>query len=281
MQKDSLQRFIFKDRAVRGAWVYLDESYQTITGQHHYPPLLSTLLGETLLGVILIASHFKQQGQTTLQFQGSGTLKLVSARMTQDHEIRGLVRADPDLISIKNLQDALHSGQLTLSYEGQHVGQNYQSVIDVAEPSIATALEQYFLRSEQLPTRFFLARTDQVAAGLLLQMMPAADPDIAREDFQHATIMAQTLKDAELLTLSLEEILKRLYPEDDLEAFASVPISFGCNCTQAKMEQVVRSLGLSEAESILEQHAFIEVICEFCNQSHRFGPERVVEIFKK
>jgi molecular chaperone Hsp33 len=279
MQKDNLQTFIFKDRAVRGCLVRLDESYQTITLQHHYPPVLAKLLGEALLGVVLIASHFKQQGQTTLQFQGTGALKLLSARITADNEIRGLIRAEPDLISDKNLLEALHYGQLTLSYESI-TGQNYQSVIPAESPSIAEALEQYFLRSEQLPTRFFLASTDAIAVGLLLQIMPAKSPQTAQEDFQHATVLASTLKQSELLTLSFEEILRRLYHEDDINVFPMSTLRFGCNCTQAKMEQVIRSLGAAEAASILAEKTFIEVVCEFCNQAHHFDQDDILHIFK-
>lgn len=280
MQSDKIQPFIFKDRAVRGCLVRLNESYQTIIEQHHYSGLLARLLGETLLGVILIASHFKQRGQATLQFQGQGALKLLSARMTADHTIRGLVRADPDLITMKNLSDALHDGQLTLTYEGGGPGQNYQSIIPVEEPSIALALEHYFVRSEQVATRFFLASTDKLAVGLLLQMMPAKDHAQAQDDFQHVTVLAKTLKDSELLTLSFEEILTRLYHEDDLELFPKTAVDFGCNCSPDKMEQVVRSLGFAEASAILRDHSFVEVTCEFCNQIHQFDQKDLVRIFK-
>ena len=278
MQKDRVQRFIFKNRAVRGCLVRLNESYQTITLQHHYSEVLSKLLGEALLGVILIASHFKQTGQTTLQFQGEGALKLLSARVTAENAIRGLVRADPDLISMKNLTEALQNGQLTLSYEGMAANQKYQSIIPVEEPSIATVLEQYFLRSEQLPTRFFLASTEKTAVGLLLQIMPTQNESVARDDFEHATVLAGTLKNSELLTLSFEEILRRLYHEEDLTLFPEIALHFGCNCTLQKMEQVVRSLGQEEADSILAEHPYIEITCEFCNQIHQFDQADVLRL---
>ena len=279
MQKDSLQPFIFKNRAVRGCLVRLNESYQTIHLQHHYSALLSKLLGETLLGVILIASHFKQRGQATLQFQGQGALKLLSARMTADYGIRGLIRAEPNLITVKNLMDALQDGQLSLSYEGLNAGQNYQSIVPVEGISIAQALEHYFVRSEQLPTRFFLASTDKLAVGLLLQIMPAKEGEAALDDFQHITILAETLKDSELLTLSFTEILTRLYHEEDLELFPETSVHFSCNCSPDRMKQILRSLGKNEAEAILAEHAFIEITCEFCNQIHRFDPAEVAEIF--
>lgn len=277
MQKDQTQRFIFKKRAVRGCLVRLNESYQTITLQHHYTPLLSQCLGEALLGVTLLASAFKKKGQTTLQFQGEGSLQLLSARITSDHAIRGLVRATPDLISLKNLSKALHHGTLTLSYEGNELGQTYQSIIPVDSPSIAQALEQYFIQSEQVPTRFFLSRTPECAAGLLLQILPSAEGNAA-EDFQYATVLAETLSSEELLELDFETILRRLYHEDEIELFPPTSLHFGCHCSLEKMKRAVLNLGRTEAESILLEQAFIEVHCEFCGHTHSFDESDIDEI---
>ncbi len=278
MKNDKIQAFLFKNRPVRGALVRLAESYQTITLQHHYPAVLAKLLGEALLGVTLIASHFKQRGQTTLQFQGEGALNLLSVRITPEHAIRGLIRADAHLISEKNLTQALHHGQLSLSHESTQ-GQNYQSFIPIEAPSIAQALEDYFMRSEQLSTRFFLASTDKMAAGLILQLMPAKDPIVAQQDFKHLSILAETLKPEELLQLDFQSLLHRLYHEEELLLFEETPIHFGCNCSLEKMQRVVLQLGREEAEAILAEKAMIEVTCEFCNEIHTFDEAEVRQLF--
>ncbi len=279
MQKDLLQRFLFKNRAVRGCLLRLNESYTTILAQHHYPNILSGLLAETLLGVTLIADGFKQKGQVTLQFQGEGALSLLSARIDTNHAIKGLIRAMPDLILPKNLSTALNQGQMRLTYEGATPQHNYQSIIPVEDINIAKALEAYFTRSEQLPTRFFLASTPEAAAGLLLQTLPSADLESAEADFAHVCALADTLQQDELLHLDFDTLLHRLYHEEDLECFTPYPIHFGCNCTLEKMQRVIVSLGQEEAEGILADQAFLEITCEFCGHIHQFDQEDIHKIF--
>jgi molecular chaperone Hsp33 len=278
MQEDFIQNFIFKNRSVRGSFVRLNQSYKTIINQHHYPALLSHLLGEALLGVCLMSPFFKTAGKITLQFQGEGDLRFLSARMTSDFKIRGLVRAEPSLLSTQNLQEALKSGQLMLTYEAR-TGQPYQSIIPIETDSVAHALEDYFIRSEQLPTRFFLATGEDCVAGLMLQILPNVQQTDAYRDFEHCTVLASTLQKEELLEQDPMRLLQHLFVEDDITVFFSQDLEFGCNCSHERMKNAVLGLGREEALSILETAGFVEVVCEFCSQSHQFNEEEVHALF--
>ena len=278
MKQDIVQNFIFKDRAVRGSFVRLHDSYQTIVDQHHYPPVLSQILGEALLGVCLVAPLFKNAGKVTIQFQGDGDLQFLSTRITSDFMIRGLARATPHLVSLLNLKEALASGELSLTYEPDQ-GKPYQSVIQVEKISIAETLQDYFDRSEQLPTRFFLASTSDGVAGLMLQMLPGDHKDLAYQDFEHAVILAKTVETEELLSLDPEAILGRLFSEDDITLFPEREIEFGCNCSQSRMGGIIVNLGREQAESILAEQGFIEITCEYCGQVYPFNPDEVKVLF--
>jgi len=278
VKQDIVQNFIFKDRAVRGSFVRLHDSYQTIVDQHHYPPVLSQILGEALLGVCLVAPLFKNAGKVTIQFQGDGDLQLLSTRITSDFAIRGLVRATPHLVSLLNLKEALASGELSLTYEPDE-GKPYQSFIKVEKTSIAETLQDYFDRSEQLPTRFFLASTDEGVAGLMLQMLPDDHKEVAYQDFEHAIILAKTLENEELLSLDPETILHRLFSEDDITLFPEREVEFGCNCSQSRMGGIIVNLGREQADSILEEHGFIEITCEYCGQAYQFNSDEVKMLF--
>lgn len=278
MKPDVIQNFVFKDRAVRGSIVCLSESYKTIINQHHYPPAVAKLLGEALLGVCLMAPFFKALGKITLQFQGEGDLKLLSARITSDFKIRGLARAEPELMSHHSLLEALRSGQLSLTYESI-LGEPYQSIIPIEKDEIAATLEDYFLRSEQLPTRFFLLHSAERIAGLMVQALPSAEKQNAYQDFEHCTILAATLKEDEINAFDVEMLLHRLFAEDDITVFPSKALAFGCGCTHQRMASAVVSLGHEEALSILAEQGFIEVVCEFCNQAQQFNETEIKALF--
>ncbi len=56
-----------------------------------------------------------------------------------------------------------------MTIEQQEGGERYQGVVPLVTARLADCLEQYFERSEQLPSRLVLAATPDRAAGLMLQ----------------------------------------------------------------------------------------------------------------
>ncbi|MCY0495736.1 Hsp33 family molecular chaperone HslO, partial [Klebsiella pneumoniae] len=80
---------------------------------------------------------------------------------------------------------------------------------------LASCLEVYFQRSEQLPTRLIIRigyhEGHPMAGGMLLQVMPAQDAQTA--DFEHLATLTETIKAEELFTLPANDELWRLYHE--------------------------------------------------------------------
>jgi molecular chaperone Hsp33 len=153
-------------------------------------------------------------------------------------------------------------------------GQRYQGLVDLQQPSLAEALENYFTQSEQLPAKILLAADGEHAVGLMLQRLPgegghsAADDEDGWNRIEHLTA---TLGADELLATSPEQLLYRLYHEESVRLFEPRPLAFGCSCTRDRVESMLRSLGREEVEAALEaRDGEIEVICEFCAQRYTF-----------
>ncbi len=91
--------------------------------------------------------------------------------------------------------------------------------------------------------------------------------------------MGETVTDVELLTLANEEILRRLYHEDDIRLFDRESVKFKCTCNQARMENAIKMLGKVEALDILKEKQCIVVTCEFCNKAFTFDKIDVEKIF--
>lgn len=66
-------------------------------------------------------------------------------------------------------------------------GERYQGVVGLEGDTLAACTEDYFMRSEQLPTRLFIRTGDvdgkPAAGGMLLQVMPAQNAQ--QDDFDH------------------------------------------------------------------------------------------------
>ena len=127
---------------------------------------------------------------------------------------------------------------------------------DRREPlqQLSQVLEHYMLQSEQLDTRLVLAADDQVAAGLLIQRLPAEGPgrvsgernedQIGRnEDFNRIAHLAATLTREELLTLDADTVLRRLFWEERLRRFEPRRPRFACSCARERVRGMLRGLG--------------------------------------
>lgn len=278
--KDLLQRFIFESAPVRGEIVHLNHSYQEIMSQHDYPPLIRVLLGEALAVVTLLSALIKGDGRLTLQFRGTGKLKLLLAQCDHLFNIRGIVQHDGDL-SASDLQEAQQQGVLAIMINSETPqSSKYQGIVSWQGESLTQAIEGYFSQSEQLPTRLWLSVTETSVAGLLLQVLPQEKPELFTNQWEHLTILTDTITPKELIELNNEDVLHRLYSEEQVRLFDGAPVHFKCTCSVERCENAILILGQEEAAQELEQKQIITVTCEFCNKAYDFDRVDVAAIFK-
>jgi molecular chaperone Hsp33 len=210
---------------------------------------------------------------------GGGPVHLLVVQCDSERRLRGLARWHGEVAGLgfgALLGDAASGGKMVITVE-QAGGERYQGIVELAGGSLAAALEDYFARSEQLPTRLWLAADGAAAAGFLLQVMPTREPD--PDAWQHATVLADTLTPAELLGLEPRHLLHRLYHEDDVRLLESQPVAFRCSCSRERIVEMLRSLGEGETMSIVAEHGQVEVACEFCGRSYRFDPVDAKALF--
>ncbi|TVP76572.1 Hsp33 family molecular chaperone HslO [Thioalkalivibrio sp.] len=271
-ERDTLHRFLLERTPVRGEWVHLDDTWRALLERHPYPPVVRDRLGEAYAAVALIAATLKFDGSLILQITGSGPLHMLVVQATGSRALRGLARyrgevPDGDLTEIFG-PDA----RLVLTLDPGAGRERYQGVVALEGQSLAAALDTYFERSEQLPTRLWLASGPSSAAGLLLQGVPGADgaptpPDA--EDWIRATLLGDTVSAGELLALPAEQLLRRLFHEERVRLLEGHAMRFACNCSRDKVEAMLKGLGADEVRATLAQEGEVLVTCEFCNASYR------------
>ena len=214
----------------------------------------------------------------------------------------GEVAHDATLSQMVNVNN-IGKCAITLDAKNRRPGQQaYQGVVPLFGDRreklehISEVLAHYMLQSEQLETTLVLAADGKVAAGLLIQKMPAgggkvtpavqkeleANPDYL-DAYNRLSILASSLKREELLTLDVDTILRRLFWEEPLLRFEPPPAElsprFACTCSRERVGRMLRSLGRDEAESIIAERGEIEVGCEFCGQQYRFDAVDAALVF--
>lgn len=274
-QNDTLQRFLFENRSVRGEIVHLSESFKAIVSGRDYPEKINELLGQALASAAIICGLLKGKGRLTVQFQGSTTLRLLTASCTHEYHLRGLAQFDEGLDET-TLLDAFNTGKLAVTFQPEK-GAPYQGIVDISHGQIGKAIESYFEQSEQLPSKLFIAVDKHRVSALFLQALPDASGTM--DDWQHAITLAQTITDKELLSLENKTLLHRLFNEDDLRVFDKTPVSFRCTCSQFRSENAIKLMGEPEANQLLKEKQVIDVTCDFCNTHYSFDRVDVKRIF--
>ncbi len=276
---DSNTRFLIPELNVRGQIVQLEHSYQSVLANAAYSPVVARLLGQALAAVSALGSIIKLRGSIILQVQGDGPLPTLVAQANNAGEIRGLAHADETLGTETKFSELLGAGRLVMTVDAQG-GKRYQGIVQLGGEQLSDVLDTYFEHSEQLKTRILLAANNERATCFLLQLLPGTDNENSGDNWQHAKILSDTLTEPELLELNVEQILHRLFHQQEVQVYEPAPLVFRCRCSREKVIPAIVQMGYDEAMLLVEEQGEISANCEFCNQAHQFDRVDVAGLFK-
>ncbi len=271
MTQDFLNRYLFDGVSVRGELVQLGDTYQQIISSTDYPTPIKTLLGELLVATSLLTATLKFEGSITVQVQGDGPVSLAVINGDQNQKLRGVARWEGDIKDDSTIHDLMGKGYMVITILPTK-GERYQGVVGLEGETMAECLEAYFKNSEQLKTRIWL-RTGEFegqpkAAGMLLQVMP--DGQGSESDFEHLETITDTVKDDELFSLDAQDLLYRLYHQEEVKVFEPQAVSFECSCSRDRSGSAVISLHPDEIEKILAEDGKVSLHCDYCGTDYDF-----------
>ena len=279
---DSLHRFMLERAGVRGVWVRLEHSWQAIQTRASYPSGVLHRLGETCTAAALFTGHVKVEGRLSVQLRGTGALRTLFAECTAEGTLRAIARFEEPVPLALTPTSFGDGSLLAITIEtlapGAREPVRYQGIVSLEADSLAEAFENYFLQSEQLPTRILLAATDTHTAGLLIQQLPNLNND--DDAWTRISALFETLGTDELLNTSHETLLWRLFHEEDIQLLESKLLQFGCSCSRSRVEDVMRSLGTDEALASLADD-LATVHCDFCGQAYVFNRKDIQDLFTR
>ncbi len=273
-EQDSLRRFLFERLGVRGEWVRLEDSFGQAKEYQDLPEAVVSQFGQALAAVTLLSATIKFKGSMVLQAQGNGALKALVAQATDERGIRGLARHAGDVTG-ETLQQMMGQGRMVLTIESA-IGDPYQGVVSLDGEGLSGVIENYFQQSEQLPTRLWLFADDSCAVGLFLQALP--DQEGYEADWERIEMLANTVTEAELMSLDCEQMLYRLFNEEKVRLFEAETVSFQCQCSREKITTTLKTLEPEELRAVLDEQGAVEVGCEFCKKRYDFNRKAVEAI---
>lgn len=278
---DRILGFSVGARNVRGRVVRLDTALNAVLTAHAYPAPLARLLGEALVMTALLGSLLREdEGQLTLQAQSKGGFVDLLVCDYRAGAVRGYLHHDAtrDLPEGADLATIFGDGHLAITLDPTAAAERYQGIVPLEGASLAEAAEGYFTNSEQLPTLVKLAvagdaETGWRGGGLLVQHLARAEIGGERlsisdmhPDWQHVLALAGSMTDAELTDLSLseEDVLWRLFHEEEVRVQPGPSPVRGCRCTLAHIQDVLGSFPADERADMAGEDGRIKVDCAFC-----------------
>ena len=289
---DTLQRFMLEGAPVRGEIVSLDHAWLEVVDRHALPPSVRDRLGELSAAALLLAASLKFDGALVLQIHGDGPVALFVVECDAQGSFRATVKlregsAIPPDAGLRDLVDRAGGGRFVVTLDPRTSSPNrqpYQGIVPFEGESVSEVLEQYMARSEQVPTRLWLAADGRRSVGLLLQRLPeegGAAPGSARDEdgWNRMQKLADTISTQELLGLPSAKVLERLFWQEPLRAFDRRDCRFACPCSREKVASMLRTLGRDEIDGILSEFGKVDVHCEFCNIAYAFDSVDCASLF--
>ena len=278
---DQLQRFLFEKLDARGCIVHLQETCKAIQVTHHYPANLAKVLNQFAAAVTLLHDSIKIDGGVTLQLRSPGAISLIMADCTPDRKVRAVAEFDQQGLAANAPNDFTQLGvgaALAITITPDQ-GERYQAIVPIEHPDLESCLEDYFARSEQLPTWFRLLADVEQCIAIAIHTLPAqieTDATASTDNFDRLRVLLKSINQGEAFELNSEQILTRLFHAESCRLFPEVGVEFGCPCSSEKSFAAIKALGADDIAVLIEEekargNQSIVVDCHFCFQRYDYG----------
>jgi len=262
---------------------------------------------------VLLGSSLKFEGRFILQTQTDGPVSMLVVDFTTPGKVRACARYDAARVAaIANARptagELLGKGHLAMTIDQGPDMSRYQGLVALDGGDLEDAAHEYFLRSEQIPTRVRLAVAEEYtsgstgtqhhwrAGGIMLQFLPEKPERMRQSDLDpgdapegspthqvaedeawvEGRSLIETVTDVELIDpdLSSEKVLYRLFHERGVRVFNSHQVLAKCTCSRESVSDMLKSFSDDDRNHMVE-NGRIEVTCEFCSATYEFAPAEV------
>jgi len=311
---DTILPFEVNALDLRGRIVRLGPTVDAILSNHDYPLPVAKLLGEAVVLTVMLGSALKFDGRFILQTQSDGPVRMLVVDFISPGKVRACARFDAARVAAAIAAGAaapgelLGRGHLAMTIDQGPEMSRYQGLVALDGHDLEHAAHEYFLRSEQIPTRVRLAVAEEFragengarrhwrAGGILLQFLPKSPERARQADLDpgdappgtkaHALpeddawvegrALIDTVDDIELIdpALSSERLAYRLFHERGVRVFRPPSVEAQCSCSRHSVEAMLQSFPQEDRDDMVEDGK-ITVTCEFCSSTYVFEPGEI------
>ena len=262
---------------------------------HRTSPTATAALGRLLTACSLMGCMMgEKEDRMSITVTGDGPLGKLIAASDYMGNVRGYVQHPEAEVPLKkngklDVGTAIGKGTITVLKDmgGQ---EPTNGTVPLVSGEIAEDIASYFATSEQIPTLCALGvlvdtdRTCRAAGGVMVQLLPFADPAVVDQLEKNASSLTNLSKQFEK-GLSNEEIVAIALDGIEYDLFDEIDVDYKCTCSRERMAAALHSVGKKELRRMLDEQIAegkpeeLEISCHFCNNSYRFTPEHLEKLF--
>lgn len=258
---------------------------------HNLSPVAAVAMGRALTMAALMGKELKNENDyLTAVIDGNGSLGKITVCADALGHVKGDV-TNPLAESVFKSDGTLNvgaavgkNGTLTV-IKDIGLKQPYVGSSKLVSGEIASDFAYYYATSEQQPCGVTLGvgltnnQRCKSAGGVFVQVMPNCPDDLL---YRIETVMyAMDEMSYQFENSTAEQVIRRFFGEFDLQFTETANVTYKCNCGKRKINRIVKSLGLSEAQSILEEQGQIEICCHFCGKKYVYLQDDINKLFNK
>lgn len=249
---------------------------------HKTSAVVTAALGRLLTATSMMGNMLKgKDNSITLRLAGGGPVGSVIAVSDANGDVRGYV-TNPIVELPLNEKGKLDVGG-AVGKEGNlyvlkdlGLKEPYNGTVPLVSGEIAEDITAYYALSEQTPTVCALGvlvnpdLTVKAAGGYIIQLLPAAEEETINK-------LEEGIKDiasvTQMLTsnMSPEDIIRRALKNFEVEVLYSQDVEYKCNCSKARVEKALISMGKKELHDMAEELDNAEIKCHFCDKVYMFS----------
>lgn len=289
---DKVIPFTLKKSKVRGRFVKLDQSLNTILKRHNYETPISLSLADILCSSCCIGSLLKFKGFFTIQGSSKDTLKTILAEYSSEGGIRGYASYDTKKTILKkdklNLNQLMSKGHLAFTAIESKSNKRYQGIIPVQNGNFSNSIDYYFKNSEQINSEIICSSdfsdNSYISAAILIQCTPEGNNSFNDDYnvFEEAKLFLNSIKKTELLSrnISTEDLLYKLFHSLDVRVLKEIKIKDKCRCSLERVKNTLSNISESELSDITFSDGSLDIKCEFCKKLTSLSKEDLYSIRK-
>lgn len=267
------------------------DTVEAARAAHNTAPVATAALGRLMTAALMMGSDLKGEDDlVTLKIGCDGPIGGLLTTADSRGNVKGYVN-NPEVLIHANefgkldVAGALGNGVLSvikdIGLKEPYVGQTMLLSGEIAED-----ITYYFATSEQIPSAVALGvlmnkeNTVREAGGFIIQLMPGAPEELIDKLEARLGALPPVTK---MLDggMTPEDILREVLAGFQPEIHEKRPVRFHCDCTKARVEKALISIGKKDLQEMIDDGKPIETVCHFCGKKYNFTVEELQALLTK